>query len=373
MTGLQALVAVALFAPGVVAPRLSLAEHEISIFTTAVFAVGAATSLYGGMLAARLGPFFVAALCAVAVSGAMLLAGLATVPALICAGMLLGLAFGPETPASSTLLAKLATPRERPLVFSVRQTGNQLGAMLGSLSLPLIALYSPFACFVIISALGIFAALVFLRLRPTYDPVAKGTGARIDLKTAMRLVSAEPLLVRLALASMPLSAMQMALNTFFVTHAVDNLGASHVVAGILLSLGQAGGLIGRLSWGYVATRYGSARAVLIGLGAAMSVMAFTLAAAGPRWPIAALAGIVFLLGLTASGWNGVLLAEVSRLAPAQRVAEATGAVLMASYTGLLIGPSVVAAFAAVGTLSLSYAVLGAGTLVATLGLAWRAR
>jgi len=79
------------------------------------------------------------------------------------------------------------------------------------------------------------------------------------------------------------------------------------------------------------------------------------------------------LGLTASGWNGVLLAEVSRLAPDGRVAEATGAVLMASYTGLLIGPTVVATLAAAGTLSLSYGALGLATLAATGLLAARRR
>src|SRR4029450_635736 len=43
-------------------------------------------------------------------------------------------------------------------------------------------------------------------------------------------------------------------------------------------------------------------------------------------------------GLTASGWNGIFLAEVARLAPQDRIAETTGAVLTASYAGLLITP-----------------------------------
>ena len=53
----------------------------------------------------------------------------------------LGLAFGPETPASTALLGKLVTDERRALVFSVRQTGNQIGAVLGSLSLPAIAIW----------------------------------------------------------------------------------------------------------------------------------------------------------------------------------------------------------------------------------------
>ena len=136
MTGLQALVALALFAPGVLAPKLGIGERDISLFTTSVFVVGVATSMAGGMLAARLGSLSVAALCALAVAAAMATAMHGSAAALIAAGAILGLAFGPETPASSALLARLSRPEQRPLIFSIRQTGNQLGAMLGSLTLP---------------------------------------------------------------------------------------------------------------------------------------------------------------------------------------------------------------------------------------------
>jgi hypothetical protein len=74
------------------------------------------------------------------------------------------------------------------------------------------------------------------------------------------------------------------------------------------------------------------------------------------------------LRITASRWNRIFLAEVARLAPSGRFAEATGAVLMASYTGLLAGPSVVAGLAAAGTLALSYAGLAGLTVLATLTL-----
>ncbi|MFZ4808376.1 MAG: MFS transporter [Hyphomicrobiaceae bacterium] len=368
MTSLQALVAIALFAPGVLAPKLGIAEQEVSAFTTAVFAVGAATSVYGGLLASRFGPFAVATLCAVCVAGSMALCSLGTLPALIAGGLVLGLAFGPETPASSTLLSKLATPRQRPLIFSVRQTGNQIGAMIGSLALPVIAVASPHGGFGLIILLAAAGVLLYVSLRRRYDETAKGRGARLDIQGALALIAERPPLLRLALASMPFSAMQLALNAFFVTHAVHNLHMPHITAGILLAVAQCGGLIGRLGWGLVATRLGSSGKVLVGLGLSMAAFGVLLALAKPDWPLAATGLVAFLLGLTASGWNGVFLAEVARLAPDGRVAEVTGAVLMASYTGLLVGPVLIAALAAVGTLSLSFACLAAATLLATLGL-----
>ena len=89
---------------------------------------------------------------------------------------------------------------------------------------------------------------------------------------------------------------------------------------------------------------------------------------GPGWPLPLVATVALLFGLTASGWNGVFLAEVARLAPEGRVAEATGAVLTASYAGLLIGPLLVAAVAGFASLSASYAVLGIVALLMTIPL-----
>jgi MFS family permease len=135
MTWLQALVALALFAPGAVAPSAHLDIPSLSMFSTAVFAVGVVTSFWTGGLINRIGSLRMASLCAGAVVASMSFAALGTGPALLVGGLCLGLAFGPETPASTALLGKLVADERRPLVFSVRQTGNQIGAVCGSLAL----------------------------------------------------------------------------------------------------------------------------------------------------------------------------------------------------------------------------------------------
>jgi hypothetical protein len=78
--------------------------------------------------------------------------------------------------------------------------------------------------------------------------------------------------------------------------------------------------------------------------------------------------VAFAFGVTASGWNGVFLAEVARLAPEGRVGEATGAVLMFGFAGLVLGPLVMAGVAAVANLSVAYGLLGLSTLIGTLAL-----
>jgi hypothetical protein len=54
--------------------------------------------------------------------------------------------------------------------------------------------------------------------------------------------------------------------------------------------------------------------------------------------------LVGLLGFTASGWNGVLVAEVSRIAGIRNAGALTGAVLMFGYAGLTLAPLAFAGF-----------------------------
>lgn len=373
MTGTQALVALALFAPGVLAPRLGLTVQDVSLFAVCVFTVGMATSFAGGRLADRFGSCRVAAGCALAVALGMACATQSSAAMLIASGALIGLAFGPETPASSKLLGRLASPANRPLIFSVRQTGNQIGAIVGSLSLPLIARDSPRLGYVLIALAAIAAAAALFHMSRTYDEAAPSGPAvpRASLLDTAR--SFDRRLLSLALLSIPFSAMQLALNAYLVTHAVTALGLGHVAAGIMLALAQAGGLVGRLFWGLVATRWLSPVVVLAALGVGLSLSALILAFAAPRIPLAGSLLLAFVFGLTASGWNGVFLAEVARLSPPDRVAETTGTVLTASYAGLLSAPMLIAWASPSGTLETSYAAIATFALAATALMIWSNR
>ena len=342
MTWLQALVALALFAPGAVAPTANLDVSRLSIFSTAVFAVGVLTSFWAGGLITHIGSLRMASLCAAAVAASMAFAALGSSSALLAAGLCLGFAFGPETPASTALLGKLVTDERRALVFSMRQTGNQIGAVIGSLALPAIAIrLAPQWSYAAVGACAIGGIVVFEWLRPDYAgltqaPRQLGMRARLALATSDRRIAA------LAVASMPFSGMQLALNTYFVTLGARELGLSHLEAGAALACAQGGGLLGRLGWGFLAMRIGAPRLILVGLGLGMTLCAATFGFFGDVLGKAGQYALAAAFGLTASGWNGVFLAEVARLAPQDRIGETTGAVLTASYAGLLVTPVLIA-------------------------------
>jgi hypothetical protein len=90
-------------------------------------------------------------------------------------------------------------------------------------------------------------------------------------------------------------------------------------------------------------RINSARLVLISLGLGMAVCAAAFGLWGDMLGKSGQYALAAAFGLTASGWNGVFLAEVARLAPQDRIGETTGAVLTASYAGLLLTPVLISA------------------------------
>jgi hypothetical protein len=241
--------------------------------------------------------------------------------------------------------------------------------MAVSLVLPWFAAVNPTYGYVAIMAAAVAAIVAFEALRPRCDPLVRGAAAGIRLRDALNALFASRDLKLLALVAVPYSALQIALNAFMVTYGVGTLKLDLVAAGVLLATAQGGGLAGRLGFGLVATRYLSPAVTVIGMGFGMSACAFLIAIADATWSWPLLLLLAAVFGITASGWNGVFLAEVARLAPEGRVAEATGAILMFGFLGLVLGPLLVAATANVTGLAAAYAILGAATLLATLLLA----
>ncbi|WP_162914847.1 MFS transporter [Desertibaculum subflavum] len=332
--------AVPTLAPAIAAD-LGVEAGIVGLYATIVFAVAMASSLVGGPIAARFGPLRLLAVCMACVTGAMVLAGGGSLFWLLCAAVLLGIGFGPETPASSLVLSRVATGPRRPLIFSIKQTGNQVGGMLGSLSLPaLLPLVGWRGGLLMFAGLAVLAIplLLWLRRRLEPPPVIDSRPSFAVLISSLRLVLQTSALRRLAAASFGVSLAQTCMHTFLVSFAVIDRGFPLATAALLLSACQVGGFVGRIGWGFIAGRYLPTRIVLglIGLGAAIGTIAIVSLPASLAW----LAGPAFLLGLTASGWNGVFLAEVATLAPEGKVAEATGGMLTPSYVGLILGPMI---------------------------------
>lgn len=178
----------------------------------------------------------------------------------------------------------------------------------------------------------------FIRMELDAD---RDSSRRISLGgvlSPLRLVFVYKPIWDLAVCSFFFSAMQLCLTTFLVTYLTKELGFSLVMAGLVLSVAQAAGIVGRLLWGWVADHWISSRILLGLLAIGMASCALLLAIFAPGWPLAWILVLCAAFGGMAIGWNGVYLAEVARLAPTGQTGAITGGSLFLTYAGVVSGP-----------------------------------
>jgi len=154
--------------------------------------------------------------------------------------------------------------------------------------------------------------------------------------------SRRKLLFSIKQSGVPFAAMQRALATFLVVYLVAERAYSLIDAGVMLSVLHAGGLAGRLAWGWIADRY-SSTAVLLAVAAISVACTFALIALSTAWPRTAVYALFFVFGSAALGWNGVLHAEIARLSPPGLTSVVAGGSTFFVFGGVLIGPAIFAA------------------------------
>lgn len=129
------------------------------------------------------------------------------------------------------------------------------------------------------------------------------------------------------------------------------------------SRGVLAGVAGRLGWGFVADRVAAPRLLLLGIALLMAVAAGLMSLFTAAWPVGAIAAVVILLGATASGWNGVFLAEIIHDVRPAEVGLATSGSMMFAYMGTVLGPSLFGRLASAVGFPKAYLVIGAAVLL----------
>jgi MFS family permease len=192
-----------------------------------------------------------------------------------------------------------------------------------------------------------------------------------DLAGPLRLVLRDPPMRRLAFLAGSFSAVQMSFVAYLVTFLVEAVRLDLVAAGAILAAAQAAGIGGRILWGAVSGTFLSARCLLVLLGLAMAGASVAVAGFGPDTPIWVLYTVAVLFGGSAIGWNGVMLAELARIAPPGLAGVATGGSIFVTFAGVVLSPALFSGIVGIG---LGYAagfwMLGA---VALLGSAFGLR
>lgn len=362
----QAASSAALIAPTVAAPRL-LAELGagtvvVGVYVAIVYVAAMLSSQWGATLVRRWGPIRTsqAALAASAV-GVMLVAT-AQPWAAVAGALLIGLGYGPITPASSEMLARTTPANRYALVFSVKQSGVPLGGVIAALLVPAVLEASGTAwALAWIAALCLASMALAASLRKRLDTWRDPTGPLPSIAQTLgpvRLVLGHPGLRRLALCSVVFSAVQVSLTAYAVTFVHGELGWGLVAAGAAMTVSQVAGAAGRVVWGWVADRRGSARATLLALAAGMAVCGLLMALLRPGTPGVFVVVLLAVYGATAVGWNGVYLASVARRVPPEQAAAATAGSLFFTFFGVVVVPPIFGALGVwAGSLGIAFAAL----------------
>lgn len=371
---IQALVSLASLAAPVMAPAAArttgLAAEMVGLFVGIAYATASLSSLVSGDMVRRWGAIRMSQvsllLCAFGLSAAA-----TGMPAMILlAAVLIGLGYGPVTPASSHILVR-TTPRHRMgLTFSLKQTGVPLGGMLAGLFLPpLIGGLGWQMAALVVAGLCVVAAIVTQTIRAQLDDdrdPTRAISAKAPLR-ALQLVLTTPAIRDMGVCSFFFGAMQLCLTTFLVIYLTTAKSMGLAQAGTILAVAQVAGVAGRIGWGWLSDRFIPPRRLLGLLGLAMGAAGITFAAAGTTWPVAAFMLLAAIFGASAIGWNGVFLAEVANLAPAGQAATVSGASLFITYAGVVVGPPAFAQVVA-RTDSFSVAYLAIGSVMVLVGL-----
>ncbi len=359
-----------------VARSLQLAPSLVGVYVSICYLGAMVASLLGGAASRRWGAIRVSQAGLLLCASGLLLCAMPWLPALALGAVLIGLGYGPITPASSHVLARTTPAHRMSLVFSIKQTGVPVGSMLAGAIVPSLMLAVDWRATLALVALACVACAGMSQpLRGSLDDdrnasSAFGAGGALG---SLRLVLSHPALATMAACSFLFSMVQMSLTTYLVTFLHEDLSHGLVAAGLMLAFVQFGGVGGRIAWGYAADRWMGARPMLIALAVVMAGSALATALIGPGVPQPLLVLLLVVFGASAIGWNGVYLAEVARRAPPGQAGVATGGTLACTFLGVVLGPPV---FGLLSELSGTYrAGFGALTSVASLGglLLWRAQ
>lgn len=367
----QSMVSMALLTLPVMAPavarELGVSTTLTGVYVALTYLAAMLASLASGAAVARLGAIRISQIGLLLCALGLVLCTVPALPAVALGALLIGLGYGPVTPASSHLLARTTPLHRMSLVFSVKQTGVPLGGMLAGALVPgSLLLVGWQGALLGVAALSLACAWLAQPLRERLDadrdprrPLALG-----QLAQPVRLVLSQRALSLLALCSFFFSAIQVSLTTYLVTYLHEDLGFALVAAGLAMSVSQLAGVAGRIAWGWVADRFLGARRTLILLALLMVLGCLATAALSAAWSTGVLLAALALFGASAIGWNGVYLAEVARQAPAGMASMATGGTLAITFLGVVLGPAAFGALSgAAGSYRAGYAALALPALL----------
>lgn len=311
---------------------------------TALVSFGSVVFLaLGTPLVVRLGPTRALQLSVCAGAGALVAVTMGAWPAAMLGAWMMGLSYGPVPPGTTRLLGATAPARHRGLIFSLKQAGAQAGGVLAGLILaPIAARLGWQAALFTAAATGVAAGAAVFAFRGLFgigrDP-SRALFHASNLRAPFAAIAGDAHLIALTVLTTAFAVAQGCLFYFCVTFLSVEHGTGLVAAGIAYACMQGGAMVGRVVLGFMADRSGDVMRNLLAQAlvcAALALVWSNIALPQGAWWVGVLA---FAVGAVAASWNGLVLSEIARLAPAEKVADAAAGSTMISFCGYVFGPA----------------------------------
>jgi MFS family permease len=254
----------------------------------------------------------------------------------------LGIGYGPPSPASTQILAKFTPPKHANFVFSIKQIGVPLGGALAGLVVPsLVLAFGWQTAILVIAAAPVILVGIIQPLRRSYD-ADRDPAARLfhgGLFAPLWIILRHPELRWLALFGLFGASAQLCFGAIMVVYLVEKLDYSLVFAGSALATFQLTGAISRPIMGWIADRFIAPNYLLGGLGLLLAGMAVVFTQLDQSWPVGAIFLACSMVGIAASSWTGLIVAEMTRICGAKQAGVAAGGLFFCMFAGIIIGPS----------------------------------
>ena len=319
----------------------------------------------------RYGPLRVSQICLILMGASLFLISTGVLWLYPICAILLGVS-AVSTPASSHILAKVCPPHLAPIIFSIKQTGVPVGSLIGGLLIPFLlslSFYSvvfknPIHLGTYGTALvtGFIVYLVVLTLQPirSYFDLDRDPTNKISFSgvtETMSLVTSNPQLRDLSFGAFAYGGLQSIFAGFFILFLIDELNYSETQAGSIFALSAFMAVIARIFWGYLASTVSTARTILGGIGIFGAAAAILVSLFDGSWDYSFILTVAVLYNVTALSWHGILLAEVARLAPSDRIGGVTGGVLSFTSIAMMTYPALYGSILAItGSYSIGFMV-----------------
>jgi MFS family permease len=314
-----------------------------------MFAGALLPTLLSGAVIPLIGPVRVNQITTCIAALGLLVATVGSWPALLIGGVIVGAGYGPGAPAASAVLAHHTALARRGLIFSVRQSGAPLGGLLAGAMLPVIAVaFGTTEAILAAAAFSVLAAIIVQTVRNALDAplLSKQRPSRANVLGNLSIrssLAAHADLPRVTYNGFAAAAAQGSVFALMVTFLVERGGLDLITAGFVFAAMNVAGVVARIALGYASDGFVSAQTLLAMLAAVgVCALALLLALAG-QLPLAAVLALASIIGATISGWNGVLMAELARLAPPELVGSVSAAAVTCIYLGYMVGPIVTSA------------------------------